>query len=99
LVLAARELSCPKGHGKTKHSGAQNPCIQFLPESGSSKDWRRIVDERIKSKTRRFAKVRPWQKQMSNPAETRTVGLAVVLSAKSKIHMKLSLIQRQEWIT
>ncbi|NXI44539.1 TELO2 protein, partial [Galbula dea] len=56
LVLAAQELSCPKSHGKTKHSGAQKPSIQLLPPgSESSKDWRRIVDERIKSKTRRFA--------------------------------------------
>ncbi|NXT68143.1 TELO2 protein, partial [Chaetops frenatus] len=54
LVLAAQELSCPKFHGKTKHSDAQKPCIQLLPGSDSSKDWRRIVDERIKSKTRRF---------------------------------------------
>ncbi|XP_059717681.1 telomere length regulation protein TEL2 homolog isoform X2 [Haemorhous mexicanus] len=55
LVLAAQELSCPKFHGKTKHSGVQKPCIQLLPGSDSSKGWRRIVDERIKSKTRRFA--------------------------------------------
>ncbi|XP_063270497.1 telomere length regulation protein TEL2 homolog isoform X2 [Prinia subflava] len=54
LVLAAQELSCPKFHGKTKHSGAQKPCIQLLLGSDSSKDWRKIVDERIKSKTRRF---------------------------------------------
>ncbi|XP_071300714.1 telomere length regulation protein TEL2 homolog isoform X2 [Agelaius tricolor] len=54
LVLAAQELSCPKFHGKTKHSGVQKPCIQLLPESDSSKGWRRIVEERIKSKTRRF---------------------------------------------
>ncbi|NXK49045.1 TELO2 protein, partial [Chauna torquata] len=56
LVLSAQELSYPKARGKTKHSGAQRPCIQLLPGSDSSKDWRRIVDERIKSKTRRFAK-------------------------------------------
>ncbi|XP_038006689.1 telomere length regulation protein TEL2 homolog isoform X2 [Motacilla alba alba] len=55
LVLAAQELSCPKFHGETKHSGVQKPCIQLLPGSDSSKGWRRIVDERIKSKTRRFA--------------------------------------------
>ncbi|XP_054372584.1 telomere length regulation protein TEL2 homolog isoform X2 [Molothrus ater] len=54
LVLAAQELSCPKFHRKTKHSGVQKPCIQLLPESDSSKGWRRIVEERIKSKTRRF---------------------------------------------
>ncbi|XP_066054153.1 telomere length regulation protein TEL2 homolog [Chamaea fasciata] len=55
LVLAAQELSCPKFHGKTKHSGAQKPCIQLPLGSDSSKDWRRIVDERIKNKTRRFS--------------------------------------------
>ncbi|XP_051636434.1 telomere length regulation protein TEL2 homolog isoform X2 [Manacus candei] len=55
LVLAAQELSCPKFHGKPKHSDAQKPRIQLLPGNDSSKDWRRIVDERIKSKTRRFA--------------------------------------------
>ncbi|XP_030814406.1 telomere length regulation protein TEL2 homolog isoform X2 [Camarhynchus parvulus] len=54
LVLAAQELSCPKFHGKSKHSDVQKPCIQLLPESDSSKGWRRIVDERIKRKTRRF---------------------------------------------
>uniref|UniRef100_A0A8C9FNL2 Telomere length regulation protein TEL2 homolog n=1 Tax=Pavo cristatus TaxID=9049 RepID=A0A8C9FNL2_PAVCR len=69
LVLAAQELSCPKGHGKTKHSGAQNPGTQLLPETGSSKDWRRIVDERIKSKTRRFAKGQSHVEQPSGPNE------------------------------
>uniref|UniRef100_A0A8C3LR59 Telomere length regulation protein TEL2 homolog n=1 Tax=Chrysolophus pictus TaxID=9089 RepID=A0A8C3LR59_CHRPC len=69
LVLAAQELSCAKGRGKTKHSGAQNPRIQLLPESGSSKDWRRIVDERIKSKTRRFAKGQSQVEQPSRPNE------------------------------
>ncbi|OXB70299.1 UNVERIFIED_CONTAM: hypothetical protein H355_014207 [Colinus virginianus] len=69
LVLAAQELSCPKAHGKTKHSGAQNPCIQLLPESDSSKDWRRIVDERIKSKTRRFAKGQSQVERPSGPNE------------------------------
>ncbi|NXM07665.1 TELO2 protein, partial [Tyrannus savana] len=55
LVLAAQELSCPKLHGKPEDSDTQKPRIQLLPGSDSSKDWRRIVDERIKSKTRRFA--------------------------------------------
>ncbi|XP_064246296.1 telomere length regulation protein TEL2 homolog isoform X3 [Passer domesticus] len=54
LVLAAQELSCPRFHGKTTHSDVQKPCIQLLPGSDSSKGWRKIVDERIKSKTRRF---------------------------------------------
>ncbi|XP_072204942.1 telomere length regulation protein TEL2 homolog isoform X2 [Excalfactoria chinensis] len=69
LVLAAQELSHPRGRGKPKHSGAQTPCIQLLPESGSSKDWRRIVDERIKSKTRRFAKGQSQAEQPPGPNE------------------------------
>uniref|UniRef100_A0A7M4DWP0 Telomere length regulation protein TEL2 homolog n=1 Tax=Crocodylus porosus TaxID=8502 RepID=A0A7M4DWP0_CROPO len=59
LALAAQELSRPKAPGKSKLSSVQTPYIQILPGSDSSKDWRRIVDERIRSKTRRFAKVRP----------------------------------------
>uniref|UniRef100_A0A8C7A065 Telomere length regulation protein TEL2 homolog n=1 Tax=Nothoprocta perdicaria TaxID=30464 RepID=A0A8C7A065_NOTPE len=54
LVLAAQEMSSPKFYGKNKPSNAQKPCIQLLPESSSSKGWRQIVDERIKSKTRRL---------------------------------------------
>ncbi|NWQ79669.1 TELO2 protein, partial [Columbina picui] len=69
LVLAARELSYPKSQGKTKHSGAQNPCIQLLPGSDSSKDWRTIVDERIKSKTRRFATGSSQGELTSSPNE------------------------------
>uniref|UniRef100_A0A7M4DWJ8 Telomere length regulation protein TEL2 homolog n=1 Tax=Crocodylus porosus TaxID=8502 RepID=A0A7M4DWJ8_CROPO len=56
LALAAQELSRPKAPGKSKLSSVQTPYIQILPGSDSSKDWRRIVDERIRSKTRRFAK-------------------------------------------
>ncbi|NWX07976.1 TELO2 protein, partial [Caloenas nicobarica] len=73
LVLAARELSYPKSHGKTKHSGAQKPCIQLLPGSDSSKDWRRIVDERIKSKTRRFATGPSQGELASSPNEFSSV--------------------------
>ncbi|NXS90837.1 TELO2 protein, partial [Jacana jacana] len=73
LVLAAQELSCPKFHGKTKHSGAQKPCIQLLPGSDSSKDWRRIVDERIKSKTRRFATGQSQVEWASGPNEFNSV--------------------------
>ncbi|NWR64324.1 TELO2 protein, partial [Bucorvus abyssinicus] len=73
LVLAAQELSCPKSHGKTKHSDAQNPCIQLLPGSDSSKDWRRIVDERVKSKTRRFATGQPHVEPASGPNEFSSV--------------------------
>ncbi|KFQ71667.1 Telomere length regulation protein TEL2, partial [Phaethon lepturus] len=73
LVLAAQELSYPKSHGKTKHSGAQKPCIQLLPGSDSSKVWKRIVDERIKSKTRRFAMGRSQVELSSGPNEFNSV--------------------------
>ncbi|NXL63384.1 TELO2 protein, partial [Chordeiles acutipennis] len=73
LVLAAQELSCPKSHGKAKHSGAQKPCTQSLPGSDSSKDWRRIVDERIKSKTRRFATGKSHAELASGPNEFSSV--------------------------
>ncbi|XP_010183318.1 PREDICTED: telomere length regulation protein TEL2 homolog, partial [Mesitornis unicolor] len=73
LVLAAQELSCPKSQGKTKHSGAQKPSIQLLPGSDSSKDWRRIVDERIQSKTRRFATGQSQVELASSPNEFSSV--------------------------
>ncbi|KFO71250.1 Telomere length regulation protein TEL2, partial [Cuculus canorus] len=73
LVLAAQELSYPKSHGKTKHSGTQKPCVQLLPESNSSKDWRRIVDERIKSKTRRFATGQSQVQLVSGPNEFNSI--------------------------
>ncbi|NXN40422.1 TELO2 protein, partial [Rhinoptilus africanus] len=73
LVLAAQELSCPKSQGKTKHPDGQKPCIQLLPGSDSSKDWRRIVDERIKSKTRRFATGRSQVERASGPNEFNSV--------------------------
>ncbi|CAM5143964.1 unnamed protein product [Eretmochelys imbricata] len=56
LALAAQELSQPQASGKNKPWSAQSPCIQTVPGSDSSQDWRRIVDERIKSKTRHLAK-------------------------------------------
>nr|XP_025043976.1 telomere length regulation protein TEL2 homolog [Pelodiscus sinensis] len=58
LALAAQELSQPQVSGKTKPCSAQHPCPQALPATGSSQDWRRAVDERIKSKTRYLAKGR-----------------------------------------
>uniref|UniRef100_A0A8C8A8S0 Telomere length regulation protein TEL2 homolog n=1 Tax=Otus sunia TaxID=257818 RepID=A0A8C8A8S0_9STRI len=73
LVLAAQELSYPKSHGKTKHSDAPKPSIQLLPGSDSSKDWRRIVDERIKSKTRRFAMGRSQVEVAAVPNEFSSV--------------------------
>ncbi|NWX88397.1 TELO2 protein, partial [Nothoprocta pentlandii] len=73
LVLAAQEMSSPKFYGKNKPSNAQKPCIQLLPESNSSKDWRKIVDERIKSKTRRFAKGRSQAETDAGPNKFNSV--------------------------
>uniref|UniRef100_A0A8C3XGT9 Telomere length regulation protein TEL2 homolog n=1 Tax=Cyanoderma ruficeps TaxID=181631 RepID=A0A8C3XGT9_9PASS len=73
LVLAAQELSCPKFHGNTKHSRAQKPCIQLPLGSDSSKDWRKIVDERIKSKTRRFSMGQSHVELVSCPNEFNSV--------------------------
>ncbi|XP_010224588.1 PREDICTED: telomere length regulation protein TEL2 homolog [Tinamus guttatus] len=73
LVLAAQEMSSSKIHGKNKQSNAQKPCIQLLPESDSSKDWRKIVDERIKSKTRRFAKGQSQAEPDSGPNKFNSV--------------------------
>ncbi|XP_068764046.1 telomere length regulation protein TEL2 homolog isoform X2 [Struthio camelus] len=73
LVVAAQEMSHPKVRGKNKHSSAQKPCIQLLPGSDSSKDWRRIVDDRIKSKTRRFAKGQSQVEQDSGPNEFNSI--------------------------
>ncbi|XP_055661334.1 telomere length regulation protein TEL2 homolog isoform X1 [Falco peregrinus] len=73
LVLAAQELSYPKSRGKTTRPGAQKPCIQPLPGSDSSKGWRRIVDERIKSKTRRFATGQSQVELASGPNEFSSV--------------------------
>ncbi|NXA54478.1 TELO2 protein, partial [Nothocercus julius] len=72
LVLAAQEMSS-KFCGKNKQSNAQKPCIQLLPESDSSKDWRKVVDERIKSKTRRFAKGWSQAEPDSGPNEFNSV--------------------------
>ncbi|NWU12555.1 TELO2 protein, partial [Cephalopterus ornatus] len=73
LVLAAQELSCPKFHGKPKNSDAQKPRIQLLPGRDSSKDWRRIVDERIKSKARRFASGQCHVEPASSPNQFSSV--------------------------
>uniref|UniRef100_A0A8B9GDA1 Telomere length regulation protein TEL2 homolog n=1 Tax=Amazona collaria TaxID=241587 RepID=A0A8B9GDA1_9PSIT len=73
LVLSAQELSYPKSHWKTKHSGAPKPCIQLPHGSDSSKDWRRIVDERIKNKTRRFATGHSQVELASGPNEFNSV--------------------------
>ncbi|NXF95396.1 TELO2 protein, partial [Eubucco bourcierii] len=73
LVLAAQELSYPKSRGKTKHSVVPKPGIQLLPGSDSSKDWRRVVDERIKSKTRRIATGQAQVELPSGPNEFNSV--------------------------
>ncbi|XP_074053272.1 telomere length regulation protein TEL2 homolog isoform X3 [Macrotis lagotis] len=63
LVLAAQELSNPRSLEKPKVPDPDKPDIQVLhaPLTPSfnkvpPEDWRRIVEERIKNKTRRLAK-------------------------------------------
>ncbi|KAM9093847.1 telomere length regulation protein TEL2 homolog [Sarcophilus harrisii] len=63
LVLAAQELSSPKSLEEAKILGPSRPDIQLLPAPQTpslnkvpSEDWRKIVEERIKNKTRRFGK-------------------------------------------
>ncbi|KAJ6657600.1 hypothetical protein lerEdw1_002316 [Lerista edwardsae] len=56
LVMAAQELSQPLTPKQQQPPSLKHPGIQLLPGNGSSLDWRKVVDERIKSKTRRFAK-------------------------------------------
>ncbi|XP_068965009.1 telomere length regulation protein TEL2 homolog isoform X2 [Petaurus breviceps papuanus] len=62
LVLAAQELSSPRSLEKAKISGPPEPGVHLLPApptpslNKAPDDWRRIVEERLKKKTRRFAK-------------------------------------------
>ncbi|XP_044289063.1 telomere length regulation protein TEL2 homolog [Varanus komodoensis] len=56
LAMAAQELSQP-GPAKSSPPPAPTPSsIQVLPGRAAAPDWRKVVNERIRSKTRRFAK-------------------------------------------
>ncbi|XP_058142682.1 telomere length regulation protein TEL2 homolog isoform X2 [Dasypus novemcinctus] len=62
LTLAAQELARPGRLGKALAEGAPSPGRQGAPlpptplTSASAPDWRKVVEQRIESKTRRFAK-------------------------------------------
>ncbi|XP_061455954.1 telomere length regulation protein TEL2 homolog [Rhineura floridana] len=56
LAMAAQELSRPFSPKPKQLPSPKHPSIQILSSNTSSPDWQKVVDERIKSKTRRFAK-------------------------------------------
>ncbi|XP_048350960.1 telomere length regulation protein TEL2 homolog [Sphaerodactylus townsendi] len=55
LARAAQELSRPVPL-KPELQTLKQPSVQMLSGNGPPPDWRQVVEERIKSKTRRFAK-------------------------------------------
>ncbi|XP_015283615.1 PREDICTED: telomere length regulation protein TEL2 homolog [Gekko japonicus] len=57
LATAAQELSRPIPPKPERLPGVKQPSIHILSgENPDPSDWRRVVEERIRSKTRRFAK-------------------------------------------
>uniref|UniRef100_A0A8C4PFC1 Telomere length regulation protein TEL2 homolog n=1 Tax=Equus asinus asinus TaxID=83772 RepID=A0A8C4PFC1_EQUAS len=54
LTLAAQELSRPGRLGRAPQRGSPGPASQ--PSSAVAPAWRAVVEERIRSKTRRFSK-------------------------------------------
>nr|XP_060642371.1 telomere length regulation protein TEL2 homolog [Anolis sagrei ordinatus] len=56
LTMAAQELSQPVSPDSKQPPPSDGSQIQF--SGSSSSDWQKVVDERIKNKTRRFAKGR-----------------------------------------
>ncbi|XP_042294733.1 telomere length regulation protein TEL2 homolog isoform X2 [Sceloporus undulatus] len=56
LAMAAQELSQSVSPKPKQLLGPKGVDIQIQSSSGSSSDWQKVVGERIKSKTRRFAK-------------------------------------------
>ncbi|XP_058013907.1 telomere length regulation protein TEL2 homolog isoform X2 [Ahaetulla prasina] len=57
LAVSAQELSRPASSPSKPNTS--HPSIQIISQNSSSPDWKKVVDERIRSKTRRFAKVTP----------------------------------------
>ncbi|XP_007423899.1 telomere length regulation protein TEL2 homolog isoform X1 [Python bivittatus] len=65
LAVSAQELSRPASpHSK---QSPRRPRIQVLPCNSSSPDWQKVVDERIRSKTRRFAKGQSQAEPLCTP--------------------------------
>ncbi|XP_013926704.1 PREDICTED: telomere length regulation protein TEL2 homolog [Thamnophis sirtalis] len=65
LAMSAQELSRPSS--SPSKPNASTPSIQIISPRSSSPDWKKVVDERIRSKTRRFAKGRSQAEQMGTP--------------------------------
>ncbi|KAM5131067.1 telomere length regulation protein TEL2 homolog isoform 1-T1 [Callospermophilus lateralis] len=80
LTLAAQELSRPGRLGRSPQHSSLGPGTQCSPaltasQSGSVMvpDWRVVVENRIRSKTRHFSKGSPWQEPAGGPNEFASV--------------------------
>nr|XP_055220880.1 telomere length regulation protein TEL2 homolog isoform X3 [Gorilla gorilla gorilla] len=80
LTLAAQELSRPGCLGRTPQPGSPSPNTPCLPEAAVSQpgsavasDWRVVVEERIRSKTRRLSKGGPRQGPAGSPSRFSSV--------------------------
>ncbi|XP_040853580.1 telomere length regulation protein TEL2 homolog [Ochotona curzoniae] len=72
LTLAAQELSRPGRRGRTPQHGAPSLAAPQA-ESPVAPGWRLLVDERIRSKTRRFSKGCPQRAPAGGPNELNSV--------------------------
>ncbi|KAG8145548.1 hypothetical protein E2320_012065 [Naja naja] len=59
------ELSRPAS--SPSKPNASHPSIQIISHNSSSPDWKKVVEERVRSKTRRFAKGRSQAEQLGTP--------------------------------
>lgn len=80
LTLAAQELSRPGCLGRAPQPGSPSPNTQCLPAAAASQpgsavtsDWRVVVEERIRSKTRRISKGGPRQGPAGGPSRFSSV--------------------------
>lgn len=80
LTLAAQELSRPGCLGRAPQPGSPSPNTQCLPAAAASQpgsamtsDWRGVVEERIRSKTRRISKGGPRQGPAGGPSRFSSV--------------------------
>lgn len=71
LTLAAQELSRPGRLGRALQSGSLDPTSQ--PSCTAAPTWQAVVDERIRSKTRRFSKGCPRRGPAGSPNEFNAV--------------------------
>ncbi|XP_026538274.1 telomere length regulation protein TEL2 homolog isoform X1 [Notechis scutatus] len=65
LAVSAQELSRPAS--SPSKPNASHPSIQIISHNSSSPDWKKVVEERVRSKTRRFAKGRFQAEQLGTP--------------------------------